>query len=99
MEEILRRLSEANIDLLPTLELTTHFVFTRDGFISLVERRGDQFGNIGAPGILCEKGMAQLIWRADSPFFVAKGFERPATTEEVSQLRQFAEDLKKSLTA
>ncbi len=97
MEAILQRLADANIELLPTLELTTHFVFTRDGFVALVERRGEAFGNIGAPGILCEKGMAQLVWRTEIAYFVARGFERQATTEEVTLLRSFAQDLKNSL--
>ena len=98
MEQILARLVEANIELLPALELTTHFAFTRDGFIALVERRPSGFGNIGAPGLLCEKGMAQLIWRSEKAYFVAKGFEREATSGEIRQLRSFAEDLKKSLS-
>jgi hypothetical protein len=97
MEAILQRLADAGIDLLPALELTTHFVFTRDGFVALVERRGMAFSNIGAPGILCEKGMAQLVWRSGEAFFVAKGFERAATPEEIALLRSFALDLKNSL--
>ncbi|WP_031495631.1 hypothetical protein [Bryobacter aggregatus] len=99
MEQILQRLASANIQLLPTVELTQHFVFERDGFIALVERRETGFGNIGAPGILSEKGMAQLVWRGETAFFIARGFERPAAPEEVEKLRSFAADLKNSLTA
>ena len=98
MEAILLRLVDAGIELLPTLELTTHYVFERGGFIALVERRKDGFGNMGAPGILCDQGMAQLIWRGQDAFFVAQGFERQATPEEITQLRLFGEDLKKSLS-
>lgn len=97
MEQILLRLAEANIELLPTVELTTHFVFARDGFVALVERRSGGFGNIGAPGILCEKGMAQLVWRGDQAYWVAKGFEQPVSSGTVDQLRMFSNDLKKSL--
>jgi hypothetical protein len=78
--------------------LTTHYVFERDGFIALVERRNEGFGNIGAPGILCEQGMAQLIWRSEQAYFVARGFERAATIEEIDSLRRFGQDLKKSLS-
>ena len=97
MEAILQRLVDTGIQLLPALELTTHFVFERGGFIALVERRAGGFGNVGAPGILCEKGMAQLVWRGKSAYFVAKSFERVAQAEEIEALRQFGEDLKKSL--
>ena len=97
MEAILQRLVDTGIELLPALELTTHFVFERGGFIALVERRAGGFGNVGAPGILCEKGMAQLVWRGKSAYFVAKSFERVAQAEEIEALRQFGEDLKKSL--
>jgi hypothetical protein len=99
MEAIFARLTAANIELLPAMELTTHFVFMRDGFVSLVERRETGFGNIGAPGLLCDKGIAQLLWRGDKAFFVARGFEREATAEEITGLRSFAEDLKNSLLA
>jgi hypothetical protein len=97
VEEILQKLVEHGIQLLPAAELTTHFVFERDGFIALVERRNNGFGNAGAPGLLCPQGMAQLIWRGDQAFFVAKGFERQASQEEVDKLRSFDQDLKKSL--
>lgn len=98
VEAILQRLVAAGIELLPALELTTHFVFQRDGFIALVERRSDGFGNVGAPGILCEHGMAQLVWRGGSAYFVAKSFERAAEIVEIEALRRFGEDLKNSLS-
>lgn len=98
MEEILQKLVDHGIQLLPAAELTTHFVFERDGFIALVERRNDGFGNAGAPGLLCQQGMAQLIWRGEHAFFVTKGFERQACTEEVEKLRSFGQDLKISLS-
>ena len=98
VEAILQRLVAVGIELLPALELTTHFVFQRDGFIALVERRSGGFGNVGAPGILCEHGMAQLVWRGESAYFVAKSFERAAEIGEIEALRRFGEDLKNSLS-
>lgn len=44
MLEIFERLAAAGIDLLPA-EITTHFLFVRGGFVSLVERRDKGFGN------------------------------------------------------
>ncbi len=90
----LERLVEKGIELLPAPEVTTHFLFTRDGFVSLVERRGEEFGNIGAPGLLIESGgFAALVWRGDRPVFVARGFEQPASDDEVTRIRGFAKDL------
>ena len=90
----LERLVEKGIELLPAPEITTHFLFTRDGFVSLVERRGVDFGGIGAPGLLIEQGgFAALVWRGDHPVFVARGFEQPASAGEVEQIRRFATDL------
>jgi len=97
VEAILEKLAAAGIDLYPALELTTHFVFMRDGFVALVERREEGFGNIGAPGLLCEKGMAQVVWRGPNAYFVARGFEQAATATEIETLRRFADDLKNCL--
>ncbi len=98
MEEILQKLVDHGIQLLPVAELTTHFVFERDGFIALAERRNNGFGNLGAPGLLSQQGIAQLIWRGGQGFFVTKGFERQASPEEVEKLRSFGQDLKISLS-
>ncbi len=93
MTEVFAQLVEARIQLLATPEIQTHFVFERDGFIALVERRGSGFGKVGTPGLVMEKGMAQLLWRGSEAFFVAKGWERAATSEEVESLRNFGADL------
>ena len=98
MVEKLERLAAANINLLPTAAITTHFVFERDGFVALVERKGDQFGRIGSAGLATEKGFAALIWRGEQAVFVGRGVDRPATTEEVERLRHFQKDLEESLT-
>ncbi len=83
----------AGIQLLPTVEITTHFVFERDGFVALVERRGEGFGGIGSAGRLTEKGIAPLVLRGGESYFVAKGFEQPATAQEVDGIRRFQADL------
>jgi hypothetical protein len=94
----LERLAAAGINLLPALELAHHYVFERDGFISLVERtQSNSTGSIGAPGLLTEKGFAALVWRTDRPWFVAKGFEEPARDEQVAAIRRFTADLETAL--
>ena len=97
MEDILQRLAGANINLLPTSQITTHFVFERDGFVSLVERLPEGFGRIGAPGLLTEKGFAAFVWRGESAFFVVKGTEQSASPDQVDSIRKFATDLELAL--
>ncbi len=100
MQEILERLAAAGIQLLPLTQLERHWVFERDGFISLVERtREGGFGNIGAPGLWTERGMAVLVQRGDGHVFTAKGYEVGATVEQVETLRRFAGDLEAALSA
>lgn len=97
MVEIFERLVAAGIELVPAVEITTHFIFTRDGFVSLVERRGDGFGGIGSAGLLVDQGYAPLVRRGDQAVFVARGFEQPATPEDIEKLQRFSADLKASL--
>jgi hypothetical protein len=92
----LQKLAAAGIQIIP-MEITSHFVLERDGFVAFVERREDAFGNIGASGLMTERGYAALIWRGDQAFFAGKGFEQPASPEEVQKIRAFASDLEGAL--
>jgi hypothetical protein len=65
--------------------------------VAFVERREDGFGNIGAAGLMTERGFGALIWRSDQAFFVGKGFEQPASPEQVELIRTFATDLANAL--
>jgi hypothetical protein len=98
MTQKFERLVAAGIQLLPASGITTHFVFERDGFVALVERKGEAFGNIGAAGILTEKGFAALVQRGEKHLFVAKGFEQLADAEQVNKLRSFQSDLEQALS-
>jgi hypothetical protein len=95
--DVLERLAAAGISLLPAVEITTHYVFERDGFVALVERTPDGFGGIGSPGILTGSGFAALIRRGERSYFVARGFEQEAQPEQADGLRRFAADLKSAL--
>ena len=97
MTDKFQRLVDANIELLPLPEITTHFVFHRDGFAALVDRVRDAFGHVGAGGLLTDQGIAVLVWRSDQAFFVLKDFEQPATSLQVEQLRAFQRDLEAAL--
>ena len=99
MTQIFERLVAARIELLPALDITTHFIFTRDGFVALVERRGNAFGGIGSAGLLTDQGFAPLVWRGERAFFVARGFKQEAQAGEVEKLKQFSADLKTALGA
>ncbi len=93
----LEKLAAAGIELVPSLAVPQYFVFTRDGFVSLVERKGDGFGAAGAPALVTEHGLAMLIWRGEQGFFVAKNHEQPATAGQIAALRRFAADLAAAL--
>jgi hypothetical protein len=93
----LERLAAAGIQLLPALEITTHYVFERDGFVALVERTADGFGGIGSAGLLTGAGFAALLERGGRSYFVAKNFEMEARPEQVEALRRFSSDLREAL--
>jgi hypothetical protein len=99
VQEVLERLATAGIQILPAVEIATHYVFERDGFVALVERTPEGFGGIGSSGILTGTGFAALIRRGDRFYFVAKNFEREAQSTEVAKLRSFSSDLKSALFA
>ncbi len=95
--EKLEKLAGAGINLLP-IDLDRHFLFERDGFVALVERRrDDSLGNVGAAGLLTETGLAPLVWRGAAPAFASKAGDRPATAEQVETLRRFQADLEAAL--
>jgi hypothetical protein len=93
----LERLAAAQIRFLPAAQISTHYVFERDGFLALVERRDSGFGGIGSPGRLTEHGFAPLVERTRGPVFVAKGHEERATPEQAAAARAFFADLKSAL--
>lgn len=95
-EAKIARLAAAGINLIPA-DLEKHFILERDGFLALVERSPGGFGSIGTAGLLTEKGLAPLVWRGDESWFVARGFEQPASSEQVETLRAFQRDLQEAL--
>jgi hypothetical protein len=98
MVDKLEKLVAAGIELIPAVEVSTHFIFQRDGFVALVERRPDGFGGVGSSGLLTEKGgLAPLVWRGETAYFVGRGFEQQASGEDIAKLRAFASDLAAAL--
>jgi hypothetical protein len=98
IELTLQRLAELGFNLVPLDEIRTHYIFERDGFVALVERKEDNaFGSAGSPGLITENGFAALVWRGEQAWFVARGFEQPATEEQVAALRKFSRDLDDAL--
>ena len=94
MKEKLERLAAAGIQLLPAVEIATHYVFERDGYVALVERTADGFGGVGSAGILTGNGFAAWVQRGPRSYFVAKNFEQEAGPEQVEALRRFSADLR-----
>jgi hypothetical protein len=93
----LERLAAAGIQLLSLPGVESHCLCERGGFAALVERTPDGFGSVGGAGLLTEAGFAALIWRGRRSFFVRKGFEQPASEEQVDALRRFAAELEAAL--
>jgi hypothetical protein len=99
IEQQLERLLAAGIQATPAGTSTNHFILERDGFAALVQCvTGDNgepsFTNAGSAGLVTSQGFAALVGRGTEFFFVAKGFEQPATAERVANLRKFSYDLK-----
>ncbi len=100
LEQQIEQLARTGFQLLPTFEISTHYVIERDGFVALVERRPDGgMGGCGAPGMLRDGMFAALVWRGERPVFVAKGKEWEADPEQVAALRKFDADLSAALKA
>ena len=78
-------------------ETCSHYVYARDNLVALVERTAEGRGSIGSTGMWTERGLAYLVWRQGQPFLSGKGFEQPATDEDVAAIRRFSEDLKSAL--
>ena len=78
-------------------ETRAYAMFARDNLLALVERTAEGYGSIGSTGIFTERGLAYLIWRDGQAFLAGKGFEQPATDEQVAAVRRFSEDLKGAL--
>ncbi|MBL0160641.1 MAG: hypothetical protein IPP47_26695 [Bryobacterales bacterium] len=94
----LEKIAAAGIVMIPTPEVPTHFVFSRDGCVVLVERRGEGFGSVGSPGQLTEKGgFAALVERDGAAWFVAKGGEWKAVSGEAAAARRLFADLRTAL--
>jgi hypothetical protein len=92
-QDVLERLAAANIQLLPITVSAKHLVFERAGFVALVEHTEEGFGGVGSAGMLTEKGFAPLMQKGAGYSFVARGFERNASDQEVADLRAFQRDL------
>jgi hypothetical protein len=94
----LEKIAAAGIVLMPTPEVPAYFVFSRDGCVVLVERRGEGFGSIGSPGQLTERGgFAALVERDGLAWFVAKGAEWRAVSGEAEAARRLFTDLRTAL--
>jgi len=78
-------------------ESRAYAMFARDNLLALVERTAEGYGSIGSTGIFTERGLAYLVWRDGQAFLAGKGFEQPATDDEVAAVRRFSEDLKGAL--
>lgn len=98
LQDVGSRLVEAGFQLLPAFQISTHYVLERQGFLALVERLADGgFGKAGAPGLLLDGSFAVLVWKQEQAYFVTKGRQVSATSEQIEALRRFDADLSRAL--
>lgn len=95
----LERLMELGIEAAPVDGMERHVVFARGGYAALVERTASGFGRVGAAGLMTSTGMAMLVWRDGSAYFVTRTGEQAASEEQVAALRSFSSDLERTLRA
>jgi hypothetical protein len=98
LEKQLERMTAAGIQMI-SVEDPRHFMLERDGFLLLVQRKETGFGNIGAAGLVTEKGLAVLTWQDGEGFFVAKGLRQKASSGQVEALRRFEHDVHLAIEA
>jgi len=99
VQQQLERIAAAGIGLIPAPDVTSHFLFERDGCVVLVEWRGEAFGGVGSPGQLTEDGgFAALVERGGEDWFISKGTERRAEPSEAKAARQLFTELKAALS-
>ena len=98
MEEKLRRLAEAGIDVALMPGGAKYVLLARDGFAALVSIDGGALGRVGSSALVTPNGLAMLVWRGQSPFFVGKGTDIPATAEQLELVRGFTKDLESALS-
>lgn len=92
----LERLAAAGIQIV-SAGLGKHCIVERGGFVAFIERRDNEFGNIGAPGLMTDHGFAALVWRGGHGYFVGKGIEQPADSGQIEKIRAFAQDLEAAI--
>ncbi|MGD0436094.1 MAG: hypothetical protein ABSB86_06495 [Bryobacteraceae bacterium] len=97
MKGPLERLAAAGIQVIPA-DLGKHFIVERDGFVAFIQRGDNDFGHIGASGLMTDRGFAALVWRGNQAFFVGKGFEQPADETQVQKIRAFSSDLERAVS-
>ena len=86
------RLAASGIQL--AAETDSHYLFTRDNCIALVERRA---ATPGSSGILTEHGIAYLIWRDGAAYLKSKTAEIAASPEQIAAVESFSHDLAAAL--
>ena len=95
--EISARLESLNIRLMA--EGAGYCMFVRDGCLGMAPRIANSagFSGIGSTGMALDRGLAYLVWREETPFLVGRGFEEPASPEQVDLIRRFSADLQSAL--
>jgi len=88
--EVLSRLAELRIERIA--EAKEYVVYGRGACVAMVHGASP-----GSSGYMTESGLAYLYWRDGKAWLVSKGSEVAAAPEQVREIQEFSDDLKKAL--
>ncbi|MEZ5399298.1 MAG: hypothetical protein R2729_06480 [Bryobacteraceae bacterium] len=94
--ERLRRLAELGIEPLSLDSRSRHIYLVRAPYAAMAERHESGW-RTGSAGRITDRGLAVIVWREQTAWFTARGFEEQATPAEIAGLRQFQADLAAAL--
>jgi len=72
-------------------------MFVRGNCLALVRTDGGRFTSLGSSGMLTEKGLAYLVWVEGKAMLASHGSQVEAGADQVDAIREFSEDLKKTI--
>ena len=93
--ELAARLEAAGIQ--KAAEAQDYCMFVRGNCVAMVQSVEERFTSIGSSGMMTEKGLAYLVWIDGKAMLASHGSQVEADAQQVEAIRQFSEDLKKTI--
>jgi hypothetical protein len=87
----------AACDILMAAQARDYCMFVRGNCVAMVQSVEERFTSIGSSGMMTEKGLAYLVWIDGKAMLASHGSQVEADAQQVEAIRQFSEDLKKTI--